>query len=243
MSDRHGEPLDGIVVGTMDLGESDRLVRLLTPTDGRIAVVARHARSSRKRFAGAFELGNRLTIGLGRRTGSLPPIAVADRLSGPDRARADLDRIALVAYGCELCAGLAPEGSPATKLHGLLVAWLEALEGEATPDDAMRIALEAKALTFAGLTPSLILCPRCGERLDDPAVFDAESGGGLHARCGGGRPVRAEALVRFEALRRTPLVDGFGAPIAPGDRWLLSDFAQHHVGRGLASRAWLASLG
>jgi DNA repair protein RecO (recombination protein O) len=236
-------PVEGIVVGSVDLGEADRIVRLLTAEEGRLSVLVRNARSSRKRFAGVTELGTRILAHRGRGRGSLIPLTDAERLGGPDRARTQLERIALLAYGCELCASLAPEGAAAEKLYGLLAAWLDALEGDRAPDDAARIALEAKALTFAGLTPALVRCAVCGERVDDPAVFDPEAGGALHARCGGGRPVPAEQLVAFEAWRRVPTFDVVGQPVPPAVRWLLSDFVQHQLGRALTSRAWLATLG
>lgn len=237
------EPIEGIVVGGVDLGEADRLVRLLTPTEGRIAVVARQARKSRRRYAGATELGTRLRVTRGPTRSGLQVIADLERLSGADHARDEVERIALLGYGCELCAGLAPEGGPAEKLYRLLETWLDLLEGAERPGTASRIALEAKAATFAGLAPALVSCAACGERLDDPAVFDPESGGGLHARCGGGRPVATDALYGFEVLRRTPLAATVGMPAPAGPDWLLSDFLQHQLGRALLSRALLEALG
>lgn len=238
-----GAAVEGVVVGSVDLGEDDRIVRLLSPTEGRVSVLVRHARSSRKRFAGVTELGTQIVAQRGRSRGSLVPLADAERLGGPDRARTELDRIALLAYGCEVVAALAPEGAPADKLYGLLLAWLAALEGDPCPDEAARIALEAKALTFAGLTPALVRCAVCGGRLEDPAVFDPEAGGALHARCGGGRPVSAAQMMAFEAWRRVPTVEVIGQPVAPAAQWLLSDFVQHQLGRALTSRAWLSAIG
>jgi DNA repair protein RecO (recombination protein O) len=233
--------LEAIVVGAVDLGESDRIVRLLSAEEGRGSVVARGARSSRRRFAGATELGTRVRVGRNRTTG-LPAATALERLDGPNRARSEIERIALLAYGAELCAALAPEGLAAVKLYRLLVRWLEVLEADPRPDDASRVALETKALTFAGLAPALVVCSACRERLTDPAVFDAESGGGLHARCGGGRSVAVASLWVAEALRRTPLADAPGVPVPDDLRWLLSDFAQHQLGRPLHSRALLATL-
>jgi DNA repair protein RecO (recombination protein O) len=235
--------IDGVVVGLVDLGEADRLVRLLTAEEGRIAVVARGARGSRRRYAGAFELGTRVRVVRGRGRGSLAPVAEADVLAAPDVARTEVERIALLGYGCELCAALAPEGAPAPKHHGLLAAWLDVLEGPTRPGVASRAALEAKALTFSGLAPALVVCARCGGPIDDPAVFDPESGGALHGRCGGGRALAASALVELDALRRTPLAGTVARPIPAAPPWLLSDFVRHQLGRALQSRALLEALG
>ncbi|MBX2800938.1 MAG: DNA repair protein RecO [Myxococcales bacterium] len=236
------DALDGIVVGTLDVGEADRIVRLLTASLGRHSVLALRARASKKRFGGLLDPGTQLRLQRGRRRSGLEVVQSADRISGPDVARTDLMRITLVAYGCELCAGLAPEATPAPKLYRLLQVWLELLEGETPPTEASRLALEAKALTFAGLTPALVRCAVCSEDLDDPAVFDPEAGGALHARCGGGGHILAATAIELEALRRTPLADTPHHQVTSSSPWVLSDFVQHHLGRGLNSRGMLETL-
>ena len=140
------EPIiEGVVVGWVDLGESDRILRVLTPTEGRISAVVRGARSSKRRFAASTELGSRIQLVRSRR-GALRSVTQLDRIASPNRARDELERIGLLAYGCELCAALSPEEASADKLYLLLVSWLALLEGEATPGDASRSALEAKAV-------------------------------------------------------------------------------------------------
>ncbi|MEQ1565998.1 MAG: DNA repair protein RecO [Myxococcota bacterium] len=235
------DEIEAVVVGGIDLGEADRLLRLVSATEGRGAVVARGMRSSRKRFVGAGELGTRLRITRGRSTGLASATAI-ERLDGPNRARTEIERIGLLAYGCELCAALCPEGSAAPKLYQLLLHWLALLEGVPRPGEASRIALEAKAATFAGLAPTLTHCAVCADPLDDPAVFDAEIGGGAHARCSGGRPIEAAALRALDELRRTPLAETPERAAPGGAEWLLADFVQHQLGRPLASRAWLLSI-
>jgi len=237
-------PLRGIVVGSVDVGESNKVVRLLTPDRGRVALMARGARSSSKRFAGVLDLGTTVDAELGRGRGRLAVLQSADRVTGPKRSRRDLDRLALLAYGCELCDALCAEDEPAPKLHGLLAHWIDILEGDTTPGEGARLALEGKALTFAGLAPALRHCASCGAPLDDPAVFDVSGGGGRHSRCGGGVQGPASTLAQFERLRRTPLADIVGEPPfeAGPFRWSLSRMVEAHVGRALRSRSLLVDL-
>lgn len=229
----------GIVCGTTDLGDADRIVRLLTPDLGRVAVVVRRARS---RSAAATDLGASVRIAVGPLRDGLATARTIEAIGAPGRARGTLVRIALLSWGCELVGALAPEHAPAERLHGLLVAWLALLEGPREPGVAHRLALEAKAATFAGLAPALVRCVACGRPIDDPAVFDADSGGAAHARCGGGARVSAAGLAAVEALRRTPLaaIDGPPPAIPP---FLLTAFVEHHLGRALASRALLDAAG
>jgi len=236
--------VEGIVVGGLEIGEADRIVYLLSDTQGRHRAVARGARSSKKRFAGKLDPGCRLELTTRGRRGGLPTITHLELVSGPRRAREDLDRLALLTYACEICGSLATEHQPAPKLFGLLATWLLLLEGPVTPAVPARIALEAKALTFAGLTPALGRCAACGQALDDPAVFDADAGGGMHQHCGAGRSISCGSLARFEAWRRTPmreLVDS-DEQVATKEGWLLSDFIGHQLGRQLRSRGLLEDL-
>lgn len=233
--------LEGIVVGGADYGEAHRIVRLLTAQRGRVSALARSARRSKKRFAGMLDLGTRVRVELGRGRGDLAVISAIDRLGGPRRARAELDRIALLAYGCELCGGLAAEDEPAPKLARLLEVWLDLLEGDALPGVASRVALEAKALTFAGITPVLDRCAVCGDALEGPSHFDAGQGGARHPWCGTGREVLTGDLHVLETLRRTPLAETPGRP-APAAGELMSHALRAHLGRALRSRALVDDL-
>ena len=236
--------MEAIVVGGLDVGEADRILYLLSGQLGRTRAVARGARKSKKRFAGKVDLGCRVQLSTRGRRGGLPAITDIELLSGPRYAREDLDRIALLTYGCEICASLAVEENPSPKLFGLLATWLLLLEGEGTPGSIVRIALEAKALTFAGLTPALQSCARCGQALDDPAVFDVDGGGGLHQRCGGGQAVRVQTLFAFDRWRRTPMRDlvDSDAPSPTEGMWLMSDFIRYQLGRAIRSRGLLEDL-
>ncbi len=237
------EPVAGIIVGSVDVGDSDRIVRVLTAEHGRISMMVRRARSSRKRWGGLIEVGNLLTLQLKKGRGDLFMLNGADLLSAPRKARADLVRIAMLAYGCELCAALAPDTHPAPKLTRLLLTWLKLLEAEAMPGMASRVALDGKALTFAGLTPSLIRCARCGLPLDGGCTWDPEAGGAQHDHCGGGGQIPSSVLAQFETLRRTPLAETTNVD-APPARWcgILTDFAQHHLRRPIKSRNLLEEL-
>lgn len=225
-----------IVTGTLDIGESDRIVRLLSAARGRHPVVVRRARSSRSRFPGVFEPGNVVRVEAKGR-GDLRSVVRADLIRVPRRARDDLSRLAHLAYGTEVCAALAPEDAPAERLFGLLSSWLDVVDGDPAPGGAARIALEAKVLTFAGLAPRLLRCARCGELLADPVTWSSDAGGGQHAACGEGEPVEARLLEAIEALRRLPLSEAAKLPDLGAS--LLTDAIEHQLGRGLASRALL----
>jgi len=230
-----------IVVGAFDFGDSDRIVSLLTPDEGRVRALARRARASKKRFAGLLDLGTELAVSVTRGRGELSILAEAERTRGPDRARQSYERLPWLFYGCEVCGALAPESAEAAKLFKLLQTWLALLEAT-RPGPASRWALEAKALTFAGLAPGLVTCAECGEPVDDPAMFAVDAGGALHGRCGGGRRVPAAALAHLEVLRRTPLAETVSMASPELPEGLLADQIEAQLSRRLESRALLATL-
>jgi DNA repair protein RecO len=233
------EELVGFVVGRSDLGESDRIVRLLTAEYGRVDLVAKGARASKRRLAGASEPGTLLRVVRTRGRGSLDVLVTADVLASPRRARESYGRLMLLAYGCEVSGLLAAHGLDAGKGLRLLEVWLELLEGEPEPTDASRVAFEGKALTFAGLAPALRVCPVCRVALAGECAFDLEAGGGVHLWCGTGEVVQAESLARIEALRRLALAETPGELVPGAAKWLLTGFIEYQCRTGIRSRALL----
>ncbi|RME25410.1 MAG: DNA repair protein RecO, partial [Deltaproteobacteria bacterium] len=166
--------LRAIVVGHVDLGERDRILRLLTAELGRISAIARGARGSRRRFAGAMDSGALVAASLRPGRGELWVLDEATLLEGRDRARQDLLRLSLLAYAVELCSSLARTEHPEPRLFGLLeiaALLIDAMTG--APGPAFRAGLEAKALTFAGLAPSLERCVVCGKGLGGATRFSS----------------------------------------------------------------------
>ncbi|MBN1336144.1 MAG: DNA repair protein RecO [Deltaproteobacteria bacterium] len=236
--------LDAVVLGHVDYGERDRIVRLLTPELGRIAVLARGARASRHRFAGALDLGNRIQAQVAPGREDLWALREATLVEGRLHAREDLVLLALATYGCELVGGLAQEERPERRLFGLLEVFLTVLDGLVeAPSSLFRMGLEIKALTLAGIAPVLDRCARCGGGLETGAVFSASAGGAVHVECGTGEVVTPEFLAALESARRTRLMELVDRRPPPGPAWCLASFAEHHLCRGLRSRAWVVSVG
>src|SRR5437870_1821472 len=99
----------GVVLKTTPLRESDLLVVLYTSTHGRLAAVARGARKSQRRFAGALQL---LVLGryeLGRRPrGDLWALESADVVREWTQLTADVVSVAHASFVAELVGALLP---------------------------------------------------------------------------------------------------------------------------------------
>ncbi len=247
MSSRTPVEVEAILVGQSDYRDSDRIVKLLCAEHGLISAVARSAKASRRRFGGSLDPGNRLSAILKRGRGELWHLEEVTLLDGRSRSRSDLDRLTLLAYACEAVAALASSDTEEPQLFGLLTVACLLIDAAPSPPGAMfRMALEAKALTFAGLTPGLVRCVSCTEplRAGGPWTFDPTRGGALHERCdqSGGRPVSLRWLDTLEGGRRTPLKDLITATAPPGPAWLLAEVIEAHTEQPLRSRGVLTSL-
>ena len=233
-----------IVLGHVDYGEADRIVRLLTAEEGRISAMARGARRSKKRFAGMLDLGNKVKLELRAGRGRLPVITEVGLEDGHPHLRSDLMRITQLAYFCEWVGALAREEHPEPKLFGLLnVALLVLNAATHSPTDVYRWGFESKALTFAGLAPGLQTCMSCMERLEDDELrYSASVGGVVHAHCGSGAVLSRAWCEQVEWARRTPLVELVDTPPVVGPAWALHDHLAWHVGHDLKSQRLMASV-
>ena len=113
----------GVVLKTTPLRESDLLVTLYTSTHGRGAAVARGARKSQRRFAGALQL---LVLGryqLGRRPrGELWTLEHAEVVREWSQLASDVFAVAHASYIAELVAALLPPEPPDPHALDVMVA-------------------------------------------------------------------------------------------------------------------------
>jgi DNA repair protein RecO (recombination protein O) len=231
----------------VDYGERDRVATLLSRERGKLSAFARGARSSQRRFGGALEPFNLLSVELTERGGDLWSLESASVERAFGAVRGDLARIACASYAVELSRELVRDAEPHEDLFDRLAAYLERIDAAPAQPWDLR-AFELDALRSAGLMPSLDGCARCGRPAGDgSARFDPAQGGVLCASCGplagpGGLEMGGEALV---ALRRLQRGEPAGAPppVAAEARSLLGAYVEYHLGKRLHSRRFLDEVG
>jgi DNA repair protein RecO (recombination protein O) len=230
-----------VLLRSIAYGESDRIVTLLTESRGKLAVMARGARRSTRRFAGALEPYALIEaeIALGR--GDLGRLAEARVVRVFPGVLADLTKMSVAASGLELVRESIGErdDDPDPRLLPTVVRFFELVEGSSAEEVAL--AFEARLLSISGLSPNLESCGRCG-RAAPPgkaALFDPVSGALACRACGGG-PVKLSgglraALLRargreWDAVALEPLreVDRIAA------RRAFSAFLERHLGKRLS---------
>jgi DNA repair protein RecO (recombination protein O) len=242
---------EAILLRSVDYGESDRIVHLLTPGAGRLTVIAKGARRSVKRFPGTLDLFNHLRIAVTRRrrTG-MGFLDQAVLISPFLELRTVPTRYAMASYLLELMGRMAPEDGARPDTHRIFSFMLAALTSleEIIPDLRMRILLELRALDALGLRPELRVCVRCGAEPERRAGFHVADGGVICDTCSGAGaegvlPVHVGTLRVLQQALDYPIGHlgrlVFGSDALAEAEHLLFRFQRFHVGLELRSEPFL----
>ncbi len=157
---------EALVLRGYKLGETSKLVVLLTRERGKLRAVARGARGGRPRYQSALEPLSQIRVTLyGREGAELYRLGQAELLNSAFRAGARSLESALALLGCaEMLDAFCPDSFPEERVYRLAVAVVRAAEQGATPELLSRY-VEAWLLRLHGLYPSLERCGRCSAAL------------------------------------------------------------------------------
>ncbi len=240
-------PAEAIVLHRVSLGETDRIVTLLTLERGKLNAVAKGSRRPGAKLAGASELftRSRMLLAEGRNLDIITQCQVVESFMG---LRADLALLARATYLCELADRLLEEHEPDEDAFHLLETALHLLEHSGSWPDVVVHAFELRLLRIRGYAPELGMCVRCGEGLPKrQGGFSPSLGGALCPACryasddAVGLSVEAlEWLRRLAAEDPVGLIGQAPSPNAARDlnrclRW----FVRYHVERDLKSAEFL----
>ncbi len=194
---------EALVLRTYRLGESDRLVVMLTRDRGKKRGVAPGGARSRKRFGGALEPFTHVRMTWREHEQrDLVRLDHADVLGSPLAVGGEACTYA--SYFAELLDEWAPENDPQERLFRLGVAVLAALTAGGEPGRLARY-FEYWLLRLQGVYPSTTACPHCGAALRDGAVLEPRSHWFLCGRCAAREQgvVMPGAALRFVAEAAT----------------------------------------
>ncbi len=202
---------DGLLLRSVNVGESDKLVTLLT-ADGKLGMAMKGVRKAGAKLNFASQLfcfAEYVFVERNRRR----TVIEASLHEGFYGLHADLMRLYAGASVCEVCDALALEQMPCTPL---LVAAIEALRDIESSDEAPMSAVVAfflRAVAFAGYAVSAGDCPHCGKKLVGRRFFDMENGSFGCSECAVGVPA---SEVTYDAIKFF-LDAEKGAPMSAND--------------------------
>jgi DNA repair protein RecO (recombination protein O) len=197
------------LLGRVDYGEADLVVHFLTERFGKITSMARGARRSRKRYAGALEPMHTLTVSvLAADRSEFVPLRDATLLVPRPRLTSSLDEMRAAGQALRWIRKAAPPKTPEPGAFDALQAFLDELDVHAGSQDvdAKLAAFGLRMLTSFGWGLELAGCLRCGRPCppERPALLSPERGGLICLRCGGGpMKISAELLSSMRAVSRS----------------------------------------
>ena len=166
---------EGLVIMEKSVGESDRLVTVLTRQEGVVRAFAQQAQKIKSNKLSATQLlsYSRFTIFKGRDKyiiDDAQPIEVFFNL------RRDMERLSLAQYFCELAGALAPQETEAGDFLRLILNALHFLCKGTKPNLLLKSIVEMRMLSLAGYMPNLICCAGCSCYEADEMFFLPRSG-------------------------------------------------------------------
>jgi len=143
-------------------GDYDLIITFYTLTNGKLTVIAKNAKKSRKRFAGILELFSILNLVCADTRGrGLPVLQEAVLASPASGIRGNIRRTAYASYWAELINQWAEEGKTQASIYELLKYGLHVLDTGEIAEEAASIIFQMRFLTLSGLMPNLTSCIRC----------------------------------------------------------------------------------
>jgi DNA repair protein RecO (recombination protein O) len=235
------ETTAAFVLRSVDYGEADRIVTLLTQRFGKVTYIARSARRSKKRFGGALQPLALLEVHVSTVRGPLGTLERAEISRAFPRVLSGLDRMQAGFAGLELARELTPEHEADPAVFATVATFLTALDLSERPPAQLGLCFTARLLAILGLSPRLDRCGLCSkaappERL---SMFDAQLGHLVCSACGGA-PHRIAGAARVLLMRATGpdwIAVAEGEPLAQAQHAsahsAFAEFVEHRIGRQL----------
>ena len=192
----------------MDFGEADRILTVLSPSLGKLRLLAKGVRRPSSRMAGHVELFSHThyQVAKGRDLDVLTQAATIE----PFRAlRENMVKVAHAFHLADLCDGFLQDADPHADAFALLLSALGRLAGDEYEPSFVTRAFELHLLQEVGFRPQLTGCLRCRSAIEPgPNSYSVSLGGVLCPACAPIVPdaigISPEALKLLRFLQRTP---------------------------------------
>jgi DNA repair protein RecO (recombination protein O) len=225
----------GVVLRTMRLGESDKIVTIVTQHRGKVRAVAKGVRKTKSRFGGRLEPLSHVSLQLyeGRNLDTITQVEGIDHFRS---IREDLDRLGQATTMLEVVDAIVQEGEQNPRLYQMLLGALRTLEAQPSP--LVVPAFFWKLLAHEGYRPILEQCASCGSTEEALVAFDLTEGGTLCRNCARGTRMTPEALALLRRILGGDLVSVLAEPPTQAGyevEHLATRALEHHLERKMRS--------
>ena len=171
-----------IVIKENNVGETDRLVTMLTEKAGVIRAFARGARNVKSKALSATRLFCYSEMSIWASSDKYV-IREAQSIEVFFGLRGDMANIALASYFSQLLMELAPSEEDSAHYLRLMLNCLHFLEKGTKPAAQIKSIFELRLLSMAGYMPAIEACVGCGAFESARMYFDVQSGEVMCEKC------------------------------------------------------------
>lgn len=161
-----------ILLRRSSYGDFDLIITLLSLAKGKITVIAKNAKKSRKRFPGLLELFSVLNMECrlprGRGMAVLQDAALINPFSG---IRGNIMKTSYASYWAELVNLWLEEGKEQERIYHLLLYCLDCLDSGTIGNEELSIIFQLRFLSLSGLSPNFSECAHCRVKMDEIRDF------------------------------------------------------------------------
>lgn len=152
--------VEGIVIREVNVGESDKILTILTAERGKITASAKGARrlKSQKLAASSLLVYSKFSLG---GSGGHFYVSSAQPLASFYDIRLSVEKTALACYFAELSSFMSGENMPNEELLNLLLNTLFVLAKKDIPLSCIKAVFEMRLLSVCGHMPDLVGCKEC----------------------------------------------------------------------------------
>lgn len=175
--------VDGLVIGEVKTGESDKIITLLTARYGKITISGKGIGSMRNKHAASAQLFSYSTFML-RKKGNYYYIRDTFFIECFMNIRYDIEKLALANYVCAVASDFALENTEDPELLSLTLNTLYAIANrDDIPRAQIKGAFEFRAAVQGGFMPDLDGCACCGTLGADEYQLDVMNGRIICKKC------------------------------------------------------------
>lgn len=165
----------GLVIREQSIGESDKLITVLTAQHGLVKAFSRGAKKTKSKKLAATSLMAYadFTFVKSRDTYSVEEALVKEVFF---ELRSDVEKMALAQYFCQLANEFCAEDYESEEILRLFLNALWLLKGNKKTPDFIKVVVEFRLMSLSGYMPDLLACGRCGEYESEYMYFSADNG-------------------------------------------------------------------
>lgn len=225
-----------VVLRSYKLGESDRIVVVMTEQHGKVRAVAKGIRKTKSKIGARLEPLSHVEIQLYKGK-DLDTVSQVELIDSSARLHNNLDKLTQGMSMLEAVDQIAEDREPSPHLYRMLQGALQALMDQESP--VMLAAFYWKLLAAEGVCPQVHECLRCGVK-DGLVAFDIFHGGVQCRDCRTGIGISQAAIDLLQQVLGGQLNVALAQPESPASfeiSQLATQAMEHHIERRLRSVA------